>query len=267
MLLGIDHVVIACHDPDEAAALIERQLGLEAAAGGRHEALGTANRIVWLGDSYVELVGIADEAVARGSWLGRPVLAALGDAGGGLVTWAVAVDDLDETLRWVPPDSGLIGPVDGERRRPDGRIVRWRLARPEELAPASPFIIEHDERAAEWTPEERAARAAAPHPIGGRVRLAAVELVTTSPPVAAGRIRRLLAAGVEPAGRGAVRIRLGGQEVRLVTRRPGAASIVDLVVNAPLRTRTGRIGDCEIRLRGRPAEVGAAVQPDDSADV
>jgi hypothetical protein len=101
MLLGIDHVVIACHDPDDAAALIERQLGLEAAAGGRHEALGTANRIVWLGDSYVELVGIADVAVARRSWLGRPVLAALGDADGGLVTWAVAVDDLDEPTRGV----------------------------------------------------------------------------------------------------------------------------------------------------------------------
>ena len=51
MLTGIDHLVIACADPDAAAADLERTIGLAAGGGERHDALGTYNRIVWLGDS------------------------------------------------------------------------------------------------------------------------------------------------------------------------------------------------------------------------
>ena len=46
MLVGIDHLVIACADPDAAAADLEREVGVRAAGGGRHRALGTFNRLV-----------------------------------------------------------------------------------------------------------------------------------------------------------------------------------------------------------------------------
>jgi hypothetical protein len=36
MFLGIDHLVIAVADPDDAAAQLEADLGLEATGGGRH---------------------------------------------------------------------------------------------------------------------------------------------------------------------------------------------------------------------------------------
>jgi hypothetical protein len=268
MLLGIDHVVLACADPDATAAVLERRLGLAATAGGRHEALGTVNRLVWLGDAYLELVGVFDAALARRSWLGDPVLAVLdGGADGGLVTWAIAVDDLNEALRWAPPDAGLLDPLAGERRRPDGRVVRWRLAHPAELSPTAPFLIEHDRGAAEWSPAEQAARAQERHPLGGRARLAALEVEAASPAVAAGRLRSLLAASVEPAGRAAVLVRLGDHEVRFVAPRPGPGAIVDVVADVPLRTRVARVGDCEIRVRGRPTAVGAPPQPDEAADV
>ncbi|MDQ3128189.1 MAG: VOC family protein, partial [Chloroflexota bacterium] len=193
MLLGIDHVVLACADPDATATELGDRLGLAATGGGRHDALGTWNRLVWLGDSYLELVAVFDPDLAGRSWLGRPVLAAL-ERGGGLVTWAVAVDDLDEMLRWAPPDAGLVGPLQGERRRPDERLVRWRLAHPTALSAMAPFLIEHDRAAAEWTADDRAARADEHHPIGGRARLAGLEVVADSPAVAAGRLRSLLAA-------------------------------------------------------------------------
>jgi catechol 2,3-dioxygenase-like lactoylglutathione lyase family enzyme len=136
MLAGIDHVVLAVEDPDAAAATLAEKLGLDATAGGRHEALGTFNRLVWLGDSYLELVGVFDRELAARSWLGPAVLAAI-ERGGGLATWAVAVDDLDRQLTWLPPDAGFVGPLDGERRRDDGRVVRWRLAHPPALSPTS----------------------------------------------------------------------------------------------------------------------------------
>ncbi|MBA2380541.1 MAG: VOC family protein [Chloroflexi bacterium] len=156
MLLGIDHVVMATADPDTAADELETRLGLAASGGGRHEAMGTFNRLVWLGDAYLELVGVFDRGLAEESWFGRPVVASL-DRGGGLVTWAITVDDLDEALRWAPPDDGLSEALAGERRRSDGRLVRWRLARPDGPSSTEPFLIEHDVSAAEWTSTERAA--------------------------------------------------------------------------------------------------------------
>jgi Glyoxalase-like domain len=266
MLLGIDHVVLACVEPDATAAEVEARLGLKAKGGGRHESLGTWNRLIWLGDAYLELVGVFDRDLAIGSWLGRPVLAAL-ERGGGVVTWAVAVDDLDETLRWAPPDAGLVGPLDGERRRPDERVVRWRLAHPAELSATAPFLIEHDRAAAEWTVAERTSRADEHHPIGGRARLAGLEFFAASPAVAAGRLRSLLAAAVEPAGRAAVRVRFAAQEVRFVASRPGSPAVIDVVVDVPLRTRVARVGDCDIRLRGLPAPARAPAQGDPYLDV
>ena len=262
MHLGLDNVALACTDPDETAAALESRLGLAATGGGLHPDHGTRNRLIWLGDAYLELIGVVDPELASRSWLGRPVLAALAsDGAGGLVTWAVAVDDLDVALRWAPPDSGLVGPVAGERRRPDGRVVRWRVAHPEAPSTTAPILIEHDVAAAEWSPEERAARADEQHPLGGRARLASLEVQTASPAVAAGRLRSILAASVEPAGRAAVRVRLGNQEVRFVASRPGSPAVVDVVADIPLRTRVTKVGDCEIRLRGTAVDGGARPQP------
>jgi hypothetical protein len=256
VLLGIDHVVLAVEDPDAAAATLADGVGLDATGGGRHDGLGTFNRLVWLGDSFLELIGVFDRGLASRSWIGRPVLAALERGeGGGLATWAVAVDDLDVALRWLPPDAGFVGPVAGERRREDDRVVRWRLAHPPGLSPTASFLIEHDLDGAEWTTGERVARAEQQHGLGGRARLAGLEIVTESPAVAAGRLRSTLATSAEPAGRGAVRVRLGSQEVRFVQARPRGASAVEVVTDIPIRGRSVMLGDCEIRLRGTPATV------------
>jgi Glyoxalase-like domain len=92
----IDHVIYAAADLDEAAARIERELGLAVHGGGRHEGLGTHNRIVPLGGGYLELLAIADPDEAAGSDLGRALLARDGD---GLCGWAVAVDDVEPVAR------------------------------------------------------------------------------------------------------------------------------------------------------------------------
>lgn len=177
MLLGIDHLVIAVLDLDAASDELERLVGLTAAGGGRHPALGTQNRLAWLGDTYVELVSIADRAVAEGSWLGIPTIAAL-DGGGGFVTWAIATNTIDADVAALRSMGARLGdPMAGERERSDGAFVRWRLAIGDSLGPAEPpFLIEHDPVSAEWTAEDRAARAEQHHPIGGPVRLEMLEL-------------------------------------------------------------------------------------------
>lgn len=225
MLLGIDHLVVAVADPDRAATDLEREFGLRASGGGRHEALGTFNRLVWLGDSYVELVGVSDRDRAGDSWLGRPVLAAL-DRGGGLATFALASDALrSDVERLQAGGSRLATPVPGVRRRDDGRTVRWLVSAPPELGPeAPPFLIEHDTSAAEWTAEDRASRALEVQPLGRHVRLAAVEIEVPAVAALGYAYVRDLELPFRPslAGGGARDASVGRQTIRL--RPPGRAA-------------------------------------------
>jgi glyoxalase-like protein len=91
--MRIDHVIYGAADLDAAEAAVEAALGVGAVRGGRHEGLGTHNRIVPLGGAYVELLAVADAAEASRSDLGRALLARI-ERGDGLLGWAVAVDDV-----------------------------------------------------------------------------------------------------------------------------------------------------------------------------
>ena len=238
MYLGIDHLVVAVADPDEAVAAFERAVGRAPTGGGRHDALGTFNRVVWLGDSYLEFIGVFDPGLAEESWVGRPALRAL-EAGGGFATWAIVTDDLDAELAALRAGgSGLGAARSGERRRPDGAVVRWRLAAPETLGPTEPpFLIEHDVTEAEWTPADRAERAEEAERFGGAVSLDVLELPVDDPNAASQRLLRALGLRFRPslAGAGARDASVGRQIVRLRPRRGGGATPV-------------------IRLRARAAE-------------
>ena len=92
-------MIYAAADLDVAAARVESELGLAVRAGGRHEGLGTHNRIVPLGGGYLELVAVADPQEAARSEFGRGVGARLSERGDGLLAWAVAVEDIDSVAR------------------------------------------------------------------------------------------------------------------------------------------------------------------------
>jgi hypothetical protein len=218
MLLGIDHLVIAVRDLDEAADELERVVGLAASGGGRHPSLGTQNRLAWLGDTYIELVSIADRAVAEGSWLGIPTIAAL-ESGCGLATWAIATDAIDTDVAALRSNGARLGdPMSGERERADGSFVRWRLAIGDPLGPAEPpFLIEHDPVSSEWTAQDRATRAGQQHPIGGPVRLDVLELPFADVPAAVHVLGRAADLRFRPSltGGSARDANLGRQVVRL----------------------------------------------------
>ncbi len=85
----IDHVIYATADLDAAEARM-RALGYDVVPGGRHEGLGTHNRLVPLGGAYLELLAIRDRAEAEGVGFGSALL----ERGEGLLGWAAAVGDL-----------------------------------------------------------------------------------------------------------------------------------------------------------------------------
>ena len=172
MILGLDHLAIAVHDPDAAIAELAAFLGVAAGtSGGRHRAWGTRNRLLWLGDTYVELVTVFDPQLAARSWLGAPTLQAMDRGAPEAICWAIATDDLDLDRAEMNAAGASLGPASGgERRRPDGETVRWRLALPRAVDLARPFLIEHDQSAAEWSPSDRAERAQ------GRARVRSLDL-------------------------------------------------------------------------------------------
>jgi glyoxalase-like protein len=120
--LRVDHVIYAVTDLGSAAARVTADSGLASVEGGRHPGWGTANRIVPLGKSYLELVAVVDSSEAAASDFGRPVLEALA-TGERLVGWAVATDNIEAIARRLGLEV-----TGGSRTRPDGVTLSWRLA-------------------------------------------------------------------------------------------------------------------------------------------
>jgi len=248
MLTGIDHFIVAVPSPDAAALELEHTLGLKAGPGGRHEEYGSFNRLVWLGDSYIELLGVADRALAAHAWFGARTLGVLDESGAGYVGMALVVDDLVAQMADLHQQGSRLGqPVAGERARPDGRVVRWRVAVPPEADPdvGLVFLIEHDTEAAEWTSEERAQRAADEHPLGGPARLARVEMPVGDLQAVTMRLHRDGGLAFRPslAGGGARDANAGSQIVRLVPAVAGTLPTV--VVRGGSTERRAVLAGCE----------------------
>jgi hypothetical protein len=164
--LKLDHVIVAVPDLEAAARELEARHGLASVEGGRHAGWGTANRIVPLGETYVELITVVDEAEAAGSVFGRWVDGGLRSSPGRPLGWVARTDGLDEV-------AGRLGLSVSAGSRPsrDGGLLRWRLAGVEQAAaePALPFFVEWGE----GTPLP--GRAVVAHPAGA-VCLARLEL-------------------------------------------------------------------------------------------
>jgi catechol 2,3-dioxygenase-like lactoylglutathione lyase family enzyme len=229
MLLGIDHLVIAVPDPDAAAADLDAALGLAATGGGRHERAGTFNRLIFLGDTYLELIGVWDRALASAHPIGAAALAALDAGAPGLVTWAIATDDAHREVAALRAAGSTIGDaVPGERVRPDGGVVRWHVATAAPLAAhRPPFLIEHELAGPEWGGTARRSRATFVHPFGGEVRVVGLELAVASPAEVAADFVRTVGVGFGPAPGaqpGELEARVGDHSIRLVASGTGDRS-------------------------------------------
>lgn len=140
MTLHVDHVVVSCGPEGlaEYAARLRAEHGLVGVRGGQHEVWGTENLVVALAEGrYLEAVAVADPDVAGATAFGRLALAGSGRSGAPLA-WAVGVPEVD-----VAADRLALRSSPGERRLPDGEVLRWRTAGIEALEndSALPFFI------------------------------------------------------------------------------------------------------------------------------
>jgi hypothetical protein len=202
----IDHLVYAAPDLPAAIADIEERFGVRAQAGGRHIGLGTHNALLALGaQTYLEI--IAPDPGQPQPPMPRP-FGADGVSRGGLVSWALACDDIDTAVARACSHGYDPGQVaDGQRIGPTGTVLRWRMTLNAMADSLVPFLIS-------WGNTEHPARSA-PHGL----TLQAFHLEHPDPPSLAPPLTALGAeVEVRPAATAALIARLGGPNGSKVLR-------------------------------------------------
>ncbi len=104
MRLAIDHLAVSAATLAEGAAAVEAALGVGLTGGGEHPAMGTHNRLLSLGDLYLEVIAVNPAAPPPG----RPRWFDLDRFRGPprLTTWICRCDDLPAALAAAPPARG-----------------------------------------------------------------------------------------------------------------------------------------------------------------
>src|SRR6516225_1488925 len=89
MLTAIDHIIIGVNNLEQASALYSQKLGLAVSGGGIHPSGGTANRIIVIGDTYLELIAVHSPDEAQQSMLDRLAMRE------GYLNFVLASNDID----------------------------------------------------------------------------------------------------------------------------------------------------------------------------
>jgi hypothetical protein len=136
-MLRFDHLAVSATHLAEGVDWVEQALGVSLAPGGVHPLMATHNRLLGLGDIYLEVITIDPDAPKppHPRWFdldrfsGPPRL----------TNWILACDDLDAALAALPQGVGV--PVALERGD-----LRWRMAVPADgrlpFANAHPALIQ-----------------------------------------------------------------------------------------------------------------------------
>ena len=120
-MLVFDHFAVAAATLAEGVAAGEAALGLPMAGGGAHPLMGTHNRLMGMGDLYLEVIAIDPAA----SPPGRPRWFDLDRFSGPprITNWVAACEDIGAELAASPVGAGVETPV----ARGD---FRWRMGIP-----------------------------------------------------------------------------------------------------------------------------------------
>ncbi len=121
-MLQLDHLAVSATTLQDGISAVEEALGVALAGGGKHNHMATHNRLLALGDLYLEVIA-PDPTAPAPSW---PRWFDLDQFTGPprLTNWVAACDDLDAELALSPKGTGV--PVSLERGD-----LRWRMAVPD----------------------------------------------------------------------------------------------------------------------------------------
>lgn len=122
MTLIFDHIAVAALTLHDGVAAVEQALGVTLAGGGQHPQMATHNRLLALGDLYLEVIAIDPTATAPAwpRWFdldhftGPPAL----------TNWVARTDNLSVAIAQSPPGTGT--PITLSRG-----VYQWQMAVPE----------------------------------------------------------------------------------------------------------------------------------------
>ena len=139
--MRLDHVSYAAsHDQiSDVVNRIGSQIGTAFIDGGIHPKFGTRNFTApLLNGQYIEVVCSLDHPATELTPFGRAVKKK-SEEGGGWMSWVLAVDDISK----IETSFGRSA-MDGERKKPNGSILKWRQIGVIEVLEdfSQPFFVE-----------------------------------------------------------------------------------------------------------------------------
>ncbi|HEY2930253.1 MAG TPA: VOC family protein [Acidobacteriota bacterium] len=120
---AVDHLLLGAADLDRGIEWVEKLTGMKAVRGGSHPGVGTRNALISLGGRrYLEIIA-PDPAQAAYNF---PIdVRALAEPR--LITWAAATSDITAVAKNAhEAGQQILGPRDGTRARPDGKVLQWK---------------------------------------------------------------------------------------------------------------------------------------------
>src|SRR6266852_6327579 len=120
----LDHILLGCSDLDRGIAFVEEHTGVRAAFGGVHPGRGTQNALLSLGERrYLEIIAPDPKQASVQQF---SVITTLKEPR--LIGWAAHPGDLDSFGKKLH-EAGVAfkGPTPGSRKRPDGRVLNWKI--------------------------------------------------------------------------------------------------------------------------------------------
>ena len=123
----LDHLVVAARTLDEGSDWVFERLGVRPVPGGKHDFMGTHNRLLRLGArEYLEVIAIDPDAPPpkRPRWfaLDTPEMQERLEQGPSLIHWVARTDDIERDVRACPDAIEILSAARGD--------FRWRIGVP-----------------------------------------------------------------------------------------------------------------------------------------
>jgi hypothetical protein len=129
LFFKFDHLVHFTKNPELAVQKMA-DLGVHAVKGGHHESWGTYNSLCHFGLPYIEFLGLENLFVAK-KVTSNTLISQVVDEhkqGDGFFRIALRTNNIEEAAHhFTSLGLKVIGPVEGERRREDGTLLKWAM--------------------------------------------------------------------------------------------------------------------------------------------
>ncbi|WP_082235587.1 VOC family protein [Halobacillus massiliensis] len=145
-MLAFDHLVISSANPISDRQKLLEEYQLKGVQGGKHSLWGTYNELCYFSnDCYVEWLGMDSQVTASKS--DNPLIQEFNQTFDQGINrpfqFALRTNDMESYLRhFQDKDIPYSGPFAGERKRPDGSLLKWRMLFPKGSVSPLPFLIE-----------------------------------------------------------------------------------------------------------------------------